>query len=265
MSRQNNLLKRLTAVFIMAILVVGVFAGCNSIENKVKTTRKVVFEKTDEKDKPAEKDDLVVYGESSYDSSGDEVSVTVVSYDAAHYYYSEYMRLVDEYGEGRVENGNLVGVAVVRFGDFVGTGNMQMYIAYADGTQNYVNKQAVFGFDNGSAELLSKTGSSVSYDITSTDDGTPAIWIFVDENNQSYLVTGEDMSKNPQFHQFLKKVNGNDIFAFCETSEKLDGTYIKINLTDLSTKKAEDILWVTEENVEVLRELYDDESYTYYN
>ena len=130
-----------------------------------------------------------------------------------------------------------------------------MYVAYADGTKDYVNKQAIFSFNNGYSELIDREGTSITTDIKSTDGGTPSVWFFKGENGKTYLVTGDDMSKNVTFHEYVKTSGGKDIYAFQKTSVKTDGSYVKINLTGLSDGDAEKIIDVTKENVAIMKEL----------
>ena len=206
-------------------------------------------------DVPAEAEDLRVVAQI------DGKDYQVVSYDAVHNYYEQYQELVKKYGEPKFEDGKLKGVAVVRFGDFVGTGRQQMYVAYADGTKDYVNKQAVYIFDNGPGELIDKEGTSIKSDITSKDGSTPSVWIFK-SSSKAYIVTGDDLSKNPVFHEYVRTSAGKEVYAFQKTSAKSDGTLIKINLTGLSSDDANKILDVTKDNIKTMKELYSKETYT---
>lgn len=206
-------------------------------------------------DVPAEAEELRVVADNP------DTNATVVSYDGVHYFYQQYQNLLNKYGEAKFADGKLKGVAVVRFADFVGSGTQQMYVAYADGTKDYVNKQAIYLFDNGPGELLSKKGTSITADITSKDDGTPAIWLFKTDS-KAYMVTGDDMSDSVVFHEYVKSSAGKDIYAFQKTTEKTEGSYVKINLTDLSEGEATEIIDVTKANVATMKDLSAKESYT---
>ena len=260
MCAKNNSFKRVFTFILLLIITLSVMFGCKSVQNNhsVKSSSQSVVSDDNVRDLPVNKNDLRFISTSTNDESSGYI---VVSYDSVHYFYNEYLRLVEKYGEPKVEDGKLKGVAVVRFGDFVGTGRQQMYVAYADGTKDYVNKQAVYIFDNGPGELINKEGSSIKSDITSKDDGTPSIWIFK-SSSKAYLVTGDDMSKAPVYHEYITKTeSAESVYAFQETTKETDGSYVKINLTGLSADEANRILDVTKENVKIMQELYSKETY----
>ncbi len=234
-------MKRILAL-LFALLMVFSLAACKKVENAPKTQY--------------DTNDL-----SSKDKNGDNYIVAVTAYDRARYFYGVYEGLVKKYGEVKLENGNLKGVAVVRLLDFVGNGNLNMYVAYADGTQPYVNKQMVYGFDNGGSEIL-KEGASITTDITSlatADAKTPSVWLYTSANDRGYIVSGENMTDAPVFNTYFQMYQGERCYNFQEeTASVSGGTFEKIDLANLDeeayntiserTQKVVDSLKVTAQN-----------------
>ena len=159
-----------------------------------------------------------------------------VTYDIPEYYYNKYKELVGKYGKADFKDGKLQGVAVVRLLNFVGTDSVQLYVAYADGTTDYVNKQMVVGFNNGPAYLLDNEKTSVSTDITSkatADATTPSIWLYNDVEGKGYIVTGDDMSNEPVYNGYITVSRGENYYTFQPVSGVLDGEIEKIDLAGL--------------------------------
>ena len=182
-------------------------------------------------------------------SGVDNKNNTVVSYDRAKAFYNQYKSLVNQYGAADFDGTNLKGVAVVRLYDFLGNGQLNMYVAYADGTKPYVNKQAVYGFDNGMSKMLERDNSYVKQDITSkatADADAYSIWLYKNSTGRGYIVTGEDMSKSADYSTYIALKDGEKFYAFnCEftktDNETLSGTYEKIKVSGLTEADAEKI------------------------
>lgn len=216
-------MKKLSAL-LLAIICVFAIAGCRKVENE-----SVPYD----------------LSQSGVSSKGEKL----ITYDRARAFNSEYQRLVEKYGTADFDGDKLKGVAVVRLIDFLGNGNYTMYVAYADGTTPYVNKQEVFGFDNGMSKLLELNDSSVAIDITSkasADAEAPSIWLYTDVSGRGYIVTGEDMSKSADYNTFVGLKNGEKVYSFCceftkTDNETLGGTYEKINLAGITEEDAENI------------------------
>lgn len=238
-------MKKLFAVLFILVMVFSL-AACKKVENAPKTEYDVQDLGSNDK---------------KLDGADAEYVVAITAYDRAKFFYSEYDKLVKEYGEAKLQDGNLKGVAVVRLLDFMGKGNLNMYIAYADGTQPYVNKQKVYGFDNGGSVIIGdsyikKEGSSVGEDITSkaTAGGDTAVWLYTDVNQRGYIVTGDDMENSPVFNTFFQMYNGQKAYTFKEeTKDVSGGTFEKIKLTGLTDEEFESINGVTESVVESLK------------
>lgn len=174
--------------------------------------------------------------------------------DAATYFNSEYDRLVDEYGEAKLSDGKLTGVAVLRFIDFTGDGKDELYIAYADGSTDYVNRHKVVGFDRGSATILDEEITSKE----NAEDEIPSIWLYKDAVNRGYVVTGDVLTQKADYRTFIGVRNEEKIYAFVsdftvdaasEDEVIIDGTYEKIRLSGL-TKEDFDV--INEENIKVV-------------
>ncbi len=166
--------------------------------------------------------------------------------DRANYFKKTIADMVDEYGEAKLENGTLKGVAVLRLLDFSGDGIYELYIAYADGTKDYVNKQLVVGFDMGSATLLDN-------DITSkakADDATPSICIYKDETGRAFLVEGEDRATSADYVTYIQTRGDVKVYAFDKEFTETDGktatgSYETITLSGTSK---DDAKYIFEEN-----------------
>lgn len=174
--------------------------------------------------------------------------------DRANYFQTYYDNLVDQYGKAKVESddtyGNvLTGVAVARLLDFTGDGIYELYVAYADGTTPYVNRQMVVGFEYGSATLLDEEITSKA----TADDKAPTICLYTDDSNRAYIVKGEDMSASADYTTYVQTRGEEKIYAFeTEFTEQdgteLAGTYERISLADFTD---EDSKLVFDENDKV--------------
>ncbi len=187
--------------------------------------------------------------------------------DRANYFYKTYNKYVDMYGEAELKDGYLTGVAVVRLLDFTGDGEYELYMAYADGTEDYVNRQMVVGFDFGSAVLIGDTpagmttGDEINYkEITSkasADAQTPSIWIYKDTVNRAYIAIGDDMSKSADYISYVQTRGNEKIYSFQvefteEGGNEPQGTMEKIDLSDLTE---EDAKLVFTENEKVVKSI----------
>lgn len=174
--------------------------------------------------------------------------------DAATYFNREYDGMVEKYGKAELKGDKLTGVAVVRLIDFTGNGNYEMYIAYADGTQDYVNRHKVVGFDRGSATILDE-------EITSkekAEDEFPSIWLYKDPTGRGYVVTGDVLTQKADYRTYVRTRNEEAVYAFVpeftvdaasEDEVIIDGTYEKIRLAGLTQEDAE---FVFEDNTKVV-------------
>ncbi len=174
--------------------------------------------------------------------------------DAATYFNREYDSMVEKYGKAELVGDKLTGVAVVRFLDFTGNGNYELYIAYADGTKDYVNRQKVVGFDRGSATILDE-------EITSkekAEDTAPSIWLYKDATSRGYIVSGDVLTQKADYRTFVRTRNEEAIYAFVpeftidaasEDEVIIDGTYEKIRLSGLTS---EDFDFINETNIKVV-------------
>lgn len=196
------------------------------------------------------------------DMSG-SISYDLGGADRAKCFSNTYNSLVEKYGEAKFENGKLTGVAAVRLIDFTGDGIYEFYAAYADGTQDYVNKQMVVGFDMGSATLIGKDGRSASQDETpyeniiskeSADAKAPSVWLFKDAANRGYIVTGEDLSKSADYVTYITTRGNEDVYSFQVDFTEIDGTepqgeFEKLSFVDITEADAKKIM---DENKKVL-------------
>ncbi len=186
--------------------------------------------------------------------------------DKANYFDGELGDLLGDFGEGAYAEddtygGVLTGVAVVRLLDFTGDGKNELYVAYADGTKPYANRQVVYGFDNGPKNLIydemaasydeNYVESSVPEEITSKSSASsvaPCVWLYTDNTGRSYIVTGDDMSNVAEYHTY----KGDGVYAFVKEFEELGGkelagTYEKIELTGVSEAEAEKLFDINKE------------------
>lgn len=183
--------------------------------------------------------------------------------DRAKCFENTYNNLVEKYGEAKFENGKLTGVAVVRLVDFTGDGIYELYLAYADGTQDYVNKQMVVGFDLGSATLIGKDGRHSSQDETpyenitskaSADAQAPSVWLFKDTAGRGYIVTGDDLSKSADYITYITTRGNEDVYSFQVDFTEIDGNepqgeFEKINFVDITEDDAKAVM---DENKKVI-------------
>lgn len=174
--------------------------------------------------------------------------------DRAGYFNDQYSKLIGEYGEATYEDGKLSGIAVVRLLDFTGDGEYEIYIAYADGTKDYVNRHKVVGFDNGPATIYDE---EITSKAKATDEGY-SIWLYVDGTGRAFIVTGDAMEESADYSTFIQTRGDEKIYAFQREftiggasgdEVVIDGTYEKISLSDLTQ---EDIDEIFAENQKVL-------------
>ncbi len=149
--------------------------------------------------------------------------------DRARGFHTKYLSMVEKFGEGKVSDGKLCGVAVVRFFDFTGDGEYEMVLGYSSEKGKEVDSVAVYGFDMGLADLLEEK-------ITSADKDGACMWVYTDSADISYLVKGEDLYSHREYHYYQKyDSEGKPLFDFAKAFETegkdLDGEYEKISLS----------------------------------
>lgn len=149
--------------------------------------------------------------------------------DRARGFYTKYTSMVEKHGEGKREDGNLCGVAVVRFYDFTGDGEVEMVLGYSSEKDGKVDTMAVYGFDMGLADLLDEK-------IISADKDGACMWFYTDAADLCYLVKGENLDASRTYEYFQKNDSeGKPLFkfaaAFTTEGEDLSGKYEKISLT----------------------------------
>ncbi|MBQ8795951.1 MAG: hypothetical protein IJZ54_05970 [Clostridia bacterium] len=149
--------------------------------------------------------------------------------DRAMAFYDTYQSYVEKYGEAQALENALCGAAVVRLLDFTGDSQYEMLIAYSSEKGKEVDRVMVCGFDMGLADLLDE-------EITSKDSGVASLWIYTDSSGLSYLVKGDELSKNRTYLTYQQAdKEGKPLYQFAEAfsteGTDLGGTYEKINLT----------------------------------
>lgn len=187
--------------------------------------------------------------------------------DRANYFYNTYNKYIDQFGEAEYKDGKLFGVAVVRLIDFTGDGVYELYMAYADGTEDYVNRQMVVGFDYGSAILIGDTpngkttGDEINYKHlttkTSADAEYPSIWLYKDSIDRGYIAVGEDLSKSAEYITFVQTRGDEKIYAFRTEFTEVDGNepkgeFEKINVVGLTEDEAKAVF---KENDKVVKSI----------
>jgi len=97
--------------------------------------------------------------------------------DWAVAYLNVIDKLIEKYGEGIMKENAfygdscMSGVGVVRLIDFDGNGTYELYCAYSNGESPLLNKQVIYGYDNGLITLMeerdvSNPGTDVSPSVT---------------------------------------------------------------------------------------------------
>lgn len=199
--------------------------------------------------------------------NGSKRNYDIGNTDRANYFYNTYNKYVDQYGEAEFKDGKLTGVAVARLIDFTGDGVYELYMAYADGTEDYVNRQMVVGFDFGSAVLIGDTpygkttGDEINYKYlttkTSADAETPSIWLYKDSVSRGYIAIGDDLSKTAEYITFVQTRGDEKIYAFRPEFTEVGGNepkgeFEKINVVGLSEDEANAIF---KENEKVVKSI----------
>ncbi len=149
--------------------------------------------------------------------------------DRARGFYVKYTSMVEKFGEGKVTDGKLSGVAVARFFDFTGDGEYEMVLGYSSEKDGEVDTMAVYGFDMGLAVLLEEK-------IISADNNGACMWFYTDSADLCYIVKGEDLETARSYEYFQKNDSqGKPLFKFAEAfkteGEDLSGKYDRISLT----------------------------------
>ncbi len=150
--------------------------------------------------------------------------------DRARIFYDTYESFVETYGEAKAENGTLYGTAAVRLDDFTGDGYPELLMVYSSEKDGKVDRVVVGSFDMGYGELYNE-------EITSKANGVPSLWIYTDSADQSYLVMGEDLTKECVYLNYQQAdKEGKPLYKFAEAfttvGDTLSGEYEKINLTE---------------------------------
>lgn len=165
--------------------------------------------------------------------------------DRARVFYNTYLDFVENYGEAKAENGTLYGTAAVRLDDFTGDGYPEILMVYSSEKNGKADRVAVGCFDMGYGEIYNE-------EITSKANGVPSLWIYTDSADQSYLVIGEDLTKECVYINYQQAdKEGKPLYKFAEAftteGETLSGEYEKIDLIDNEDAKA-----VTDKNKGVI-------------
>lgn len=187
--------------------------------------------------------------------------------DRAEKFEKDVNKVEEKSGKGILANdaalGNvLTGTAVVRVLEFSGDDKPEMYVAYSDGTKPYANKQQIYGFDNGPYEFFSeRKGNLELSEITSkssADAKAPCIWLYTDESGISYLVIGEDLSKEAHYYSYVTvNPDGSEVYNIVEKFTGLngkvyEGTYEKIELAGITQDEANAIFAKNEEALKLI-------------
>lgn len=166
--------------------------------------------------------------------------------DRATYFYNHYKKLVNEYGEAALDGDKLTGVAVLKLIDFTGDGGYELYVAYADGTKDYVNRHQIIGFDRGPAIILDEEITSKA----SAGDATPQIWLYTDNSFKGFVAFGDSMNDVAEYYTYITKRGEEKIYKFQKeftiggaSADEVDfnGTLEKILLTGLTEEDADAI------------------------
>lgn len=173
--------------------------------------------------------------------------------DRATAYIKVINSLIRQYGEGRIvqnsfdDGESMLGVGIVRLIDFDGDGKHELYCAYADGNGDWVNKQSIYGYDNGLVELLkerniSNPGTDVSPSTTLLSKNGNVYLVDVVEivdGNYFTVQDGKMVSVLNYYYDFFEDKNFTlngadatkaDILAAIEEME-VDGTKEIISFT----------------------------------
>lgn len=150
--------------------------------------------------------------------------------DRARIFYNTYQSFVESYGEAKAQGGTLYGTAAVRLDDFTGDGYPELLMVYSSEKDGKVDRVSVGSFDMGYGEIYNE-------EITSKVNGVPSLWIYTDSAEQSYLVLGEDLTKECVYLNYQQADReGKPLYKFAEAfttdGETLSGEYEKINLTE---------------------------------
>jgi len=143
----------------------------------------------------------------------------------AEAYLGVVNRLIDQYGEGAIElddNGHsehMTGVGIVRLIDFDGNGVYELYCAYQNHDYPWVNKQIIYGYDNGLIVLLEECRvSNPGTDICPTT-------IFLTKDGKVYLVDVDELTDG----NYYTLQDGKMVSVFSYYYDWLDGRPAVIN------------------------------------
>ncbi len=210
---------------------------------------------------------LMVVSLAACSSSSSNTPDAIGNKDRAEKFDSNVNEVEDKSGKGILVNdptlGNvLTGTAVVRVLEFSGDDKPEMYVAYSDGTKPYANKQQIYGFDNGPYEFFNEKKNNLELaEITSkssADAKAPCIWLYTDESGRSYLVMGEDLSKEAHYYTYVTtSPDGTEVYDLVEKFTGLngkvyEGTYEKIELAGITQEQADAIFAKNEEALKLI-------------
>ena len=143
----------------------------------------------------------------------------------AEAYLGVVNRLIDQYGEGAIEPNDyyygvhMTGVGVVRLIDFDGNGVYELYCAYQDHDRPWVNKQIIYGYDNGLIVLLEECRvSNPGTDVSPTT-------IFLTKDGKVYLVDEYEITDG----NYYTLQDGEMVSVFSYYYNWLDGGPAVIN------------------------------------
>ena len=152
----------------------------------------------------------------------------------AEAYLGVVNRLIDQYGEGAIElddNGHsehMTGVGIVRLIDFDGNGVYELYCAYQVDDCPWVNKQIIYGYDNGLIVLLeecevSNPGTDVSPTTTFLTKDGKVYLVHVDEITVGDYYTLQDGKMVSVFSYYYNWWNGGPAVINGDTVTEEEG------------------------------------------
>ena len=152
----------------------------------------------------------------------------------AEAYLSVVNRLIDQYGKGAIGPNDyyygehMTGVGVVRLIDFDGNGVYELYCAYQDHDRPWVNKQIIYGYDNGLIVLLeecevSNPGTDVSPTTTFLTKDGKVYLVHVDEITVGDYYTLQDGKMVSVFSYYYIGWNGGPAVINGDTVTEEEG------------------------------------------
>lgn len=173
----------------------------------------------------------------------------IANADRATYFYNYYQRLVEKYGEPSFDGDKLQGVAVLKLIDFTGDGGYELYVAYADGTKDYVNRHQVIGFDRGPATILDEEITSKA----NAGDAVPQIWLYTDIVNRGFVGYGDSMNESADYHTYITKRGEEKIYAFHKEFTIGGASADEVDFDETYLEKIQ-VAGITEEDADLILE-----------